>query len=136
MNTNAIVNVRTFTSCLLPTRSFIRITSPFSSIIPDCFAAPSKVPIESNIFTNEKLITSIITVNRLSNSVPIFCCPEKNSFYRPSLQTDTLAIKNHFDIDGKRRFLELQQYSVLVLRQQKRAAYKTSGYVVNSYGSR
>ncbi len=87
MNTNAIVNVRTFTSCLLPTRSFIRITSPFSSIIPDCFAAPSKV-------------------------------------------------KNHFDIDGKRRFLELQQYSVLVLRQQKRAVYKTSGYVVNSYGSR
>ena len=36
--------------------------SPFSSIIPDCLAAPIKVPIESNILTKEKLSTSITTV--------------------------------------------------------------------------
>ena len=44
-------------------RAFFKlITSPFSSTRPDCFAAASKVPSESNIFTSEKLRTSIVTV--------------------------------------------------------------------------
>ena len=33
---------------------FIRITSPFLSIIPDCLAAPRSVPIESNILTRKE----------------------------------------------------------------------------------
>ena len=54
--------------------------SPSLSIIPDCFAAPIKVPIESNMFTREKLTTSIATVRHVSTGFFPENMPPKSMF--------------------------------------------------------
>ena len=61
---------------------FMLMTSPFSSIMPDCLAAPRRVPMESNILTREKLITSMVTVNKVSMKFPPANNPAKSIFIK------------------------------------------------------
>ena len=61
-------------------------TSPFSSTIPACFAAPNRVPMESNIFTSEKLITNINTVKIVSIGLSPPNIPAKSNLNKDTSQ--------------------------------------------------
>ena len=62
--------------------SFIWMISPSLSIMPDCFAAPINVPMESNMLTSEKLITSINTVKNVSTGFFPENIPPKSIFIK------------------------------------------------------
>ena len=48
--------------------------------MPDCLAAPRSVPMESNIFTSEKLMTSMVTVKMVSTILDPENNPAKSIF--------------------------------------------------------
>ena len=73
--------------------SFMRMALPSLSTMPACFAAPSRVPMESNILTREKLMTSMTTVRMVWPRPPLEVSniPAKSSLNR---ETSAKSLKD------------------------------------------